>query len=186
MRADVERWEHRYAERNPNPGFQPDPFLLERFPDLPRRGRSLDVACGIGHNALYLAGRGLESYAVDASHTALRYGMNEARQRGVTLLGFVADLDHYPLPRGHFALIVVIRYLNRALCPRIVQALEPGGVLLYRTFNRHHLRRRGDFNPDFLLQPGELAGLFAELETVDTNDSPQLDAAESWLVARRP
>lgn len=185
MRTDVERWEQRYAERNPNPEFTPDPFLTDRITDLPTRGRSLDVACGVGHNALFLAERGLESFAVDASLTGLSYGMGEARRRGVVMLGFVADLDDYPLPREHFALVLVIRFLNRRLCPALAQALQPGGVLLYRTFNRHHLHRRADFNPQFLLEPGELPYLFPELERIDSNDHPGLTEPESWLVARR-
>lgn len=76
-------------------------------------------------------------------------------------------------------------YLNRALFPALVQTLRPGGLLLYKTFNTNMLRTRPGFNPDYLLDPGELARLLSALAPLQTNDHADNLDPYSWWVGGR-
>ena len=76
-----------------------------------------------------------------------------------------ADLSAADWPRATFDVVVVVRFLERALCDAIAAALRPGGLLFYQTFTRER-SGPGPSNPDFLLAPGELLGLFPGLQTV--------------------
>ncbi|HEY6863496.1 MAG TPA: class I SAM-dependent methyltransferase [Burkholderiales bacterium] len=113
-------------------------------------GRVLDLACGGGRHARFLAGLGLRVLGVDRDPAAL------AGVPGVELR--VADLEGGPWPLGdeRFDGVVVTNYLHRPLFPRLVDALAPGGVLIYETFALGNERYGRPGNPDFLLQPNEL------------------------------
>ena len=70
-----------------------------------------------------------------------------------------ADLENgspWPLPGRHFSGIVVTNYLHRPLFPTLIEALQPGGVLLYETFAVGNEKYGKPSNPDFLLRDGEL------------------------------
>jgi SAM-dependent methyltransferase len=114
-------------------------------------GTVLDVACGSGRHARFLARMGFEVDAVDRDASCFR-----AKPAGVTLLE--ADLESAPWPYGgrRFDAVVVTNYLHRPLLPTLVASLEPGGVLLYETFARGNERFGKPSNPAFLLAPGEL------------------------------
>lgn len=186
MREDRIRWDRKYAAGNPNPDFEPDPLLQEYHALLDGRGRALDVACGVGHNALDLAARGYDVLGIDGSVVALRYA-REAARRAKLAVAFVAlDLGQFAPPPSSFSLVVVFRYLDRTLIPRLLRSLRPGGLLIYKSFNTNLLRERPDFNPDYLLDPGESAALFAGLEPIGTNDSTSLTATATWWVGRCP
>ena len=116
-------------------------------------GRVLDVACGGGRHARYLAGRGHRVEAVDRDADVLS-GL--AGVAGVTTR--VADLEGavWPYAEQYFDGIVVTNYLHRPLFPHLLAALAPGGVLIYETFALGNERYGRPKNPDFLLQPGEL------------------------------
>ena len=123
-----------------------------RFAPLIAPGASvLDVACGGGRHLRALAGRGLRLHGVDRDACALQQASDVASVR-------VADLeaDPWPYPGQHFDALIVTRYLWRPLLPTLLDALAPGGVLLYETFalGQHTLGRPR--NPEFLLRPGEL------------------------------
>jgi len=114
-------------------------------------GAVLDLACGAGRHARLLARMGFEVEAVDRD-PSLFAGVPE----GVVLRA--ADLEAGPWPYGgrRFDGIVVANYLHRPLLPRLVDALEPGGLLVYETFAEGNERFGKPSNPDFLLRHGEL------------------------------
>ncbi len=165
-RQDIERWEARYRQRTPV-DLQPDPWLVRHASSIPP-GTALDVACGLGQNAIWLAQQGHRVVAVDGSYTALRHGYARARAEGLghRLLFVQADLEHFGLRPHTFDLIVVMRFLLRPLVSELITALRPGGHLLYATYTVHRLRRHPHFNPDYLLAPGELRELFTDLEVL--------------------
>ena len=125
---------------------------MERWIPLARPGGAvLDLACGAGRHARWLARLGFEVSAVDRDTSP--FGDPPA---GVELL--VADLEAgpWPYPGRRFDAIVVANYLHRPLLPVLVDSLEPGGILLYETFARGNERFGKPSNPAFLLAPGEL------------------------------
>jgi hypothetical protein len=184
LRDDAERWNRRYDAAAEVPA--PDPLLDEYRHLFGGAGLAIDVAAGRCANAVRLAELGYDAVAVDISESGLRAGLAHARGRGVALLAVVADLDRFPLPSGRFGVVAVFRYLNRALFPALTAALIPGGLLVYRTFNRNFLSRKPDFNPRYLLEPGELVRAFDHLEPIATNDGDDVRDHDSWLIARRP
>ena len=114
-------------------------------------GAVLDVACGNGRHARWLAELGFEVDAVDRDPALFA-----APPPGVALLGADIEAGPWPYAARRFDAIVVTNYLHRPLLPTLVDSLEPGGVLVYETFARGNERFGKPSNPDFLLAPGEL------------------------------
>ena len=116
-------------------------------------GAVLDLACGQGRHARYLAGLGYRVEAVDRDSAAL------ATLDGVAGIATrCADLEGSPWPydAGRFDGIVVTNYLYRPLMAALLDALRPGGVLIYETFALGNEKLGRPSNPEFLLRPGEL------------------------------
>lgn len=184
--ADRTRWDAKYAAGNPNPAFAPHP-LLRRYADLLRGpGWALDLACGVGHNALFLARRGYDVMALDVSFTALRYCQTAAAADALAVHPVVADVDRFALPSRAFVLVTVFRFLDRALIAALKEALAPGGLMIYATFNTNQLRTDRRMNRAYLLEPGELAKTFADFSTIATNDCLYVQDEESYWIGRRP
>lgn len=123
---------------------------------IPAGGRVLDLACGGGRHARWLAARGHPVEAVDHDAALL------AKLAGVPgITARCADLEGGPWPYGgeQFAAIVVVHYLHRPLFPPLLAALAPGGVLIYETFAEGNERFGRPGNPAFLLRHGELLEL---------------------------
>lgn len=130
---DAGAWDQRYAEAELVWSAEPNRFVRAELEDLPP-GRALDVACGEGRNALWLAQRGWQVTAIDFSAVAVGKGRQLAERAGVTVEWQVADVLTYE-PEGRFDAIVVA-YLH--LLPEKIAAvwawsrlaLTPGGILL--------------------------------------------------------
>ncbi len=113
----------------------------------------LDVACGNGRHARYLAARGFRVTAVDRDARATAYLKGAPNMTIVT-----ADLeaDAWPFADRIFDGIVVTNYLHRPLFAPMIDGLGSGGLLIYETFAAGNERFGRPSNPEFLLQPGEL------------------------------
>jgi SAM-dependent methyltransferase len=135
----------------------PSPWVV-RWADYITRSPVLDVACGSGRHARYLAGRGLEVIAVDRDDHDL--GAN------VSFLRADLETGTWPFRDRRFAAIVVTNYLHRPLFPLIEAALDEGGVLIYETFMIGNERYGRPSNPAFLLRAGELLDAFQCLNVV--------------------
>ncbi len=160
-----------------------------------RARRALDLACGSGRNSVHLARLGFEVTGLDILEDALVQARRVARSTG-PLLGAVsfrrADLTTPAasarwLRPAQWNAIVVFRYLDRALLPRIERALAPGGLLIYETFLEEQARIHGrPRRPEFLLKPGELRASFRDLEIVEYREGPDSeDNRLATLVARQ-
>jgi len=175
--------------------WQPNLFLMEaleaikRQPSLPKAPvRALDVACGSGRDAVYLAMNGYEVDAIDILPDALQRANDLASRHGVQIRTLHQDLERQPvLPVGQYDLVVLFRYLQRSLMPALSKALRPGGYLVYETFHERN-RETGakPTNPDHLLKTGELTSSFSELEILIANDAFERNGRYfSHILARR-
>lgn len=161
LRSQAERWDARYRVMPSAP--EPALILREWSHLIAKTGRALDLACGLGGNALWLAQRGLRVSAWDLSNTAIARLREAARQRGLAVDTEVRDLIARPPPAASFDLICVVHFLERSLATPIAAALRPGGLLLYQTFTTEGPSGRGPRNPNYRLGPNELLALFRGL-----------------------
>lgn len=173
----------------------PSPFFVEqqdRLRDAARLGCVVDLACGRGRHAVPLAESGLPVVGIDRDPERLRQLRDTADRRGLEISTLRADLEapsRIPIRDGRCGAVLVFRYLHRPLVDSIVRALAVGGLLLYETFTTRQLELgRGPRNPEYLLRPGELLRLFAELEVVhhwEGISPPPHREAVARLAARR-
>ena len=154
---------------------------------LPGAGRALDVACGSGRHAVWLARHGLRVLAVDrhagaiaalSAHPLARAGLIDAQVLDLETGQRVIAADAYDV-------VVVTHYLHRPLVPQLVAALRPGGVLVYETFTTAQAARGKPTNPDFLLRPGELATLVRPLAILAEREGDFDGRMVAGVVARR-
>ena len=169
--ADILRWEAKYAGVNKPCSVGPDSELNTYRALLPQSGRALDLACGTGKNALFLAQQGLDVDALDGSVEALNRLRacslaSELEQRIQTIQ---VDLDDYALPKSHYDVILVVRYLDRKLLSDIVAALKPRGILMYKTFNRNILKQRPGFKLAYTIDTMALIEAFSTLNIIADN-----------------
>lgn len=125
-------------------------------------GRALDLACGNGRNALYLASLGFEVDAVDIAAPALELARKAAQGQGLTVNWIEADLDQHLLPAEMYDLITTSFFINRNLVPRLKDALKPGGLVLHE---HHYVTDRdvgGPKDRQFRMRPNELLHLFLD------------------------
>ena len=143
---------------------RPAQVLVENDFLLPAAGNALDLACGLGASALFLAKCGLTVSAWDISNFAISSLQARAAEQGLAINARVGDIDAKSFTGLHFDVIVVQHYLDRKLIPALVSALNPGGLVFYQTFTQAKTRNQGPKNPDYLLAPGELLTLFSSLQ----------------------
>ncbi|HYL83220.1 MAG TPA: class I SAM-dependent methyltransferase [Candidatus Angelobacter sp.] len=183
MPSSQTEWDEKYRLAGEDAATEPAGILRELLPLLPG-GRVLDLACGTGRNALFLAIGGRHVTAVDWSAAGLGILEAKARSKGISVrrirefedrrgparagLDFLqADLEKTRLPDSAFAVILCIRYLQRSLFPQMVRALRPGGVLLCETYTQAQLEFAiGPRSPEHLLRPGELRDAFRGLRVL--------------------
>jgi len=131
--ADRARWDARYAPDTLVMGPAPKPLVLELAGVLPRAGRALEIACGEGQLAAWLARRGLAVTALDISPVALDKLRAQADAEGFAkrLSAVEADLDDGlpPLAPG-LALVTCIDFYAPAVMAQARELLAPGGMLL--------------------------------------------------------
>ena len=145
----------------------------------------LDVAAGGGRHSRFLAERGHKVTALDRDTSRL------APHPGVEIVH--ADLEDgspWPLPGRTFAAVVVTNYLHRPLFPALLDALAPGGVLLYETFMAGNERFGEPSRPAFLLEDGELLELVRGRLAVTAYEARLISEPRMAMVqriaARRP
>lgn len=182
-RADRERWDRRYADPSGSLKQEPHALLVRYAPPCQPGFRALELACGLGRDALWLGRQGCRVDAVDISFTALRQAHAEKLRQKIDGVHFIlADLDHFPLPDLTYDLVYVFRFLDRKLFPAIRDRVRPGGLVIYETINRRWLDAHPDTDPDHMLEIGELPGHFPGWTVIAASDEGFL----SGLVAKKP
>lgn len=192
-------WDRRYDTPALIWSGEPNRFLEAEVAGMPP-GRALDLACGEGRNAVWLAERGWDVTAVDFSARALEKARDLAVRRGVAVRLVEADLaDHEPEPGG--ADLVVVLYLHlpaperAAVLARAAAALAPDGVILAVGHDLLNLTEGhgGPRDPQILWTPDDVAadlpGLVVEraerVRRTVTTDSGEADAIDTLVRARR-
>lgn len=136
----------------------PSPWVTRFAPLIKPGGTVLDVACGAGRNARWLARQGWQVEAVDRDETVI------STLRGVqNISAWQADLESapWPYPDRKFDAIVVCRYLHRPMLPVVAESLMENGILIYETFMAGQEQFGRPRNQDFLLQPDELLNAYS-------------------------
>ncbi|HSN21448.1 MAG TPA: class I SAM-dependent methyltransferase [Usitatibacter sp.] len=134
-----------------SPDLPPSSWVREWAGWIQPGGSVLDLACGSGRHARFLARMGFEVDAVDRDLAQFA-----GPPPGVTAIEADLERGEWPFPGRRWAGIVVANYLHRPLLPILVDSLEPLGMLIYETFARGNERFGKPSNPAFLLAPGEL------------------------------
>jgi SAM-dependent methyltransferase len=177
--------------------WRPSPFLVEALDWIgshaaaaPPRAlpvRALDVACGAGREAVYLATRGYQVDAIDVLPDALQRAGDLARRNGVAIHTIGQDLRRQPLLENQaFDLVAVFRFLHRPLLSAVGRSVAPGGHIVYETFHWRDAGQRGPLSPGRALQDGELAAAFEGFEPIIVRDGVERDGrCFSQLLARR-
>jgi SAM-dependent methyltransferase len=130
------------------------------------KGTVLDVAAGQGRNALYLASHGYTVEAIDHDQAALAVLARAAERKNLSNLRVrCMDLERSPeIQKDSCDAIVVFFFLFRPLVPVLIQALKPGGVLIYETFLiDNHIRHQHPRRREFCLEHNELLHLASGL-----------------------
>lgn len=145
-------------------------------------GRVLDLACGQGRHARFLASRGHAVVACDRDPAALAA---LAGVQGVeTVCADLEDGSPWPFTGAGFDAIVVANYLHRPLFPAIAGALADGGVLIYETFALGNERYGKPSNPGFLLQRDELLAVFGRTLVVAGFEQGRIHRPKTAMVQR--
>ena len=180
--ADRDKWEQKYEVKDVSEIPPADEWLLECVRHL-TPGRALDVACGLGQNAIALAELGWQVDAVDISPRGLELAANHADQLGVKINWICADLDEWLPETDRYDLVIFFLFLDWECIPAIVErGLKPGGSLCYETFSAAQCNRSDNHlkNPAFTVQEGDWERYFLNFEILTS----QMVSLESRDVAR--
>lgn len=154
-------WDERHREGTPG---APEPTLVEMLPLMPR-GLTLDLAAGLGRNAIALAEAGMRVIAADYSPRAALALRETAREQALAIKPVVADLEEgWPFRAASFELVVNVCFLSRPLVPRLIEALKPGGMMFFDTFLIDQASLGHPRDPAFLLRHDELREMLASME----------------------
>ena len=188
-KADRDKWDGRYADGAYAERQHPS-ALLENWAEKISPGRALDVACGAGRNALWLAERGFSVDALDISSVGLARLGETAAARELEIKLIEHDLDEPLQVAEQYQLILMIRYVNLPLLGQLERLLAPGGWLICEEHMVSDADVIGPRTPAYRVQPGALAeavpGLTVESLAEGLVTEPDgRTAALSQLVARR-
>ncbi len=183
---DIAGWEERYRSGASGKEDAPTILLVETAKKLPA-GTAIDLACGAGRNALYLAERGWDVRAVDGSARAIELLQERSAARGLQVQTEVADLTapNFTVRPDAFDLVLIAYYLQRDLFAKAKAAVRPGGLVLAIA----HTPEPGETWSEKRARPGELREFFPDWEILWEYEGPSRDPAHrrpvAEIVARR-
>jgi len=188
-RSDRLKWNDRYSKGAYADRTHPSAVLADWINSIPP-GRALDVACGAGRNALFLAAHGFEVDAIDISAEALARAQRQAQKAKLHVHWIERDLDEPLVLDAQYALILIIRYVNLPLIRRLKRNLAPGGFLICEEHLVSDADVVGPSNNAFRVQPGALRRLAGGLhihflEEAVVDDPDNRPSAVARLVAQK-
>jgi SAM-dependent methyltransferase len=187
---EIHLWNKRYRLREhalSDLEAPPTPLLVETAKVL-TPGRALDLACGAGRNALWLAAHGWDVTAVDGASEAIKILRARAAQRGLPIETRIADLENgeFEIEPSRWDLIAICYYMQRNLYEPAKRGVKPGGILISIV----HVAEPGQMPSPHSMSPGELEMFFNGWEILHYQEGMASDAAHrrpvAEIVARRP
>jgi tellurite methyltransferase len=187
---EVDSWNKRYRLRErPEEDLAAEPTpLVVKFATGLAPGKALDLACGAGRNALWLAEQGWEVSAVDGAQAAIEILQARAAERGLRVNTVVADLEkgEFEIEPSRWDLIAMCYYLQRNLYESAKRGVRPGGILISIV----HIAEPGEAASPHRLLPGQLEKYFTGCEILRRYEGKANDSAHhhavAEIVARRP
>jgi SAM-dependent methyltransferase len=199
-------WDERYRSGE-HTTKEPSPLLRKAIENL-KTGRALDIACGVGRHAIYLAELGWQVTAVDSSRVGIEILQQRARERSariavptrrdsqasclLTIDAHIADIEkgEFQIQPAAYDLICDFYYLQRDLFPAIRAGVKPGGAVVAAIHLNDGNPDAKPHNPAFLLEPGELKTLFSDWEITYYHEGPSDEGGHhhdtAYLIARKP
>jgi tellurite methyltransferase len=167
-----ETWNERYAAGR-YASAAPHKLLVETVGQIETPGAALDLACGTGRNAIYLAEQGWQVTAVDNSGVGIEIAGQRAAEKGVTIDFRVADLERgeFAIEENFFDLIGDFYYLQRDLFPSMKAGVKVGGIVIAAI----HIYGDGEESGEFLLKEGELREFFRDFDITHYHETSLTD-----------
>jgi tellurite methyltransferase len=187
---EIDSWNKRYRLRErPEEDLAAEPTpLVVKFATGLAPGKALDLACGAGRNALWLADQGWEVTAVDGAQAAIEILQSRATERGLRVNTAVADLEkgEFEIEPSCWDLVAMCYYLQRNLYESAKRGVRPGGVLISIV----RITEPGEAASPHRLLPGQLEKYFTGWEILHRYEGKPNDSAHhhavAEIVARRP
>ena len=182
--AQAAEWDARYGEREAMWSGRPNGRLVAEVADLVP-GRALDVGCGEGADAIWLARRGWTVSAIDISDVAVSRAREAAEMVGARVDWVCGDALQMPFPAGSFDLLsmqypALPKAAGEAAARTLLDAVRPGGLLLavYHDLDdehREHMKAKG-FDPADYVGADDLGRLLGDDFTVELHATePRID-----------
>ncbi|MBU1009839.1 MAG: methyltransferase domain-containing protein [Bacteroidetes bacterium] len=166
MEADKTKWNERHGCKSGH--HAPDKYLIKNLSRL-KPGHALDLACGRGRNAFYLAENGFQVTAADISDTGLNVLAKEALKRGLEIRCCEADFDlaDHLFPLHSFDTVIIINFKPAVKLLRMLPSLlTSNGILLWCSYNNLQAEISG-FPIDLALNESEFSSGFKGLILLD-------------------
>ncbi|MBT7952247.1 MAG: methyltransferase domain-containing protein [Gammaproteobacteria bacterium] len=190
LQTKADKWNKIY-EGSEHDAVHAAKVLEENLHLLPISGNALDLACGLGGNAILLAQQGLETSAWDISRIAIDKLQAYSENLSIPIQLEARDVTVTPPTANSFDIIVVTRFLDRTLIPHLIDALREGGLIFYQAFIKDKTGDTGPKNPDYRLAENELLSLFQALQIIcyreegTVGDLKRGFRNEAMLIARK-
>ena len=166
-----ETWDERYAAGKYS-AAEPHRLLVALSEKL-KAGAALDLACGTGRHAIFLAARGWRVTAVDNSSIGLEIARRRAAENKVEVDFRLADLEksEFPIEPDAYDLICDFYYLQPELFVAMKKGLKAGGLIVAAI----HIYGEHEPGGRFLLREGELREFFADFEILHYHETSLTD-----------
>jgi tellurite methyltransferase len=181
---DQLRWDTQYETltgAEPPPAFLRD--CLASYEASKAPGKALDIACGKGQNALYLAERGFTVTALDISSIALNQGRQRAQEHNLKIDWQQRDLETVALPQSEYDLVINFNYLQRSLIESIKGAVKLTGYVIFETFLIDQAAIGHPKNLDYLLKHNELLDCFRDFRVLRYREGKITDSGTACFRA---
>ncbi|MGC9386055.1 MAG: methyltransferase domain-containing protein [Hydrogenovibrio sp.] len=171
--------------------WQPNPLLvwwLEWLQQSTSPQKVWDIGCGGGRDAVYLALQGFDVTAIDQQEAVLSRARRFAERQNASVDWKCCSVDETDcLPNDKVDVVVMMRYLNRCLLSQLHDAIRPGGFVVMQTFVSGVEAFGSPKNPNFILQPDELAKTFSDFDViVDRIETLPDGRPVSSFIGRKP